>query len=116
VVSLHGKVVSDSALDAEVVLVEVSISQVRILGAKADQAAGWSTRTLLAKVRYQRNPLIIGDRPWELPGLRNTCALIRGEAIGGVQPHVRRDIVKYFVIPYAESGADHGGVLSEHRS
>src|SRR5207249_3877755 len=96
--------------------IDVRVTQVRILSAKADQPAGGRARALFADVGDQRNVLVKPDRIGELAGLRDAGTLIRGQAVGRVQSHIRRNVVKDLVVAYTESGADHRAILAEQRS
>ena len=116
IIRLDREIVADPALNAEVVLIDVSAAKVRILGAEADQSAGGRARTLFAKVRNQRNVLVEADCPRKLSGLRDAGGLIGRQAVGRVQPHVGGNVVEHVVVAHAESGANHRVVVAEQRA
>src|SRR5262249_45973406 len=78
VVHLNRKIAAAPPLDAEIVLVDVGASDIRIFRVKRKQPACRRTRTLFAEVRDQRHVLIEPDSPREFSRLRHTCGLVRG--------------------------------------
>ncbi len=113
VIGLDRKVLPNPSLDPKVVLINVGIAQIWILRTNAHQATGRQPRALLPVIRNQRNILVITRRPGELARLRYERRLVRGQAVGCVQAHVRGNVVEHFVITHAESCPDHRVVLPE---
>src|SRR5207244_8393779 len=97
------KVTRDPPLDAEIVLIDVGISEIRIFRIESQQPACRRSGTLSAKVRNQGNGLIEPGSPRELSGLGDVGSLHRCESVRSVQPHIRGDIVEDFVISHAKT-------------
>src|SRR5215831_4821940 len=116
VVHLQRKIPADPPLDAEIVLIDVSASQIWIFGVETEQTTCRRTRTLSAEVRDQRYGLIESISPREFSGLSHVFPLLGSKRVRSIQAHVRRNIVEDFVIAHAEAKTNHRVVVTEQRS
>src|SRR5262249_30089957 len=112
------EVLSQTALNAEAVLIEVRAADVRINGAEAEHADGRPADAsndgpLPAEIRNQRHVLREADRPGEFARLRVVSGL-GGQQVGWrIDSLIGRDVVENLVVPDAEAAANHRLVFAE---